>query len=163
MIDMQNDLIIRKAEDQDIDAILELIIQFYKESLKEYGLKISIATIKNNIKVFIDNHIIIIAEKNTDIIGVIAGIVVPSIFDDSQIIAQEIMWYINKDFREGSSGLRLLKSFEDICRFLGVNKIYSGHTNNLNPDRLNKFLVRQGYTSMETHYIKNIGDKDESI
>lgn len=151
-----NGAIIRDAEDKDIDEIVSLIYKFCEESLGEYNLSFSTETLKSTTKNFIDNLIGLVIEKDGQVVGMIGGVVSPSMFDSNQIVGQETVWYISKDYRGGSIGFRLMKEFEKRCKSMGATLVYMGHMNNLNADILKRFYEKGNYKSMETHYIKRI-------
>ncbi len=147
-------MIVRKAKINDTDSIIDLIYKFHEESLKEYKISINRNTIKKSTHNFINNNIALVLLDGEKIVGTMGGIVARSIFDENQLFAQEAVWYIDKDYRTGLGGMKLLKEFECRCKILGANKIAMMHMNNLNSNGLNKFYLKNGYVSMETHYIK---------
>lgn len=147
-------MIVRKAEIEDIEFITILIHEFYEESLKEYKITLNDETIDKTIRNFIKNNIALVLEHESKIVGMMGGIVARSIFNENQLFAQEAVWYINKDYRNGLGGIKLLKEFERICKIMGANLIAMIHMNNLNADGLNKFYLANDYIAMETHYIK---------
>ena len=106
---------LEKAKSDDIDSIKQLIKEFAEESLNEYKMSFDDNTLIDTIKQFIDNQIIFVAVKLKEIVGVIAGVIHPSIFDNKQLIAQETIWFVSKDERKGTVGWRLLDEFEKSC------------------------------------------------
>jgi len=148
--------IIRQAVLDDTEATLALIEEFYEESLKEYGLSFKVETLIDTIFNFITNHIGLVAEKDGKIIGVIGGVVMPSIFDKDQKIAQEVIWYITKEERKGTMGIRLLKAFEEECVKRGAKFISMIYMGNLLSDELKRFYEKLSYKLMENHFIKEV-------
>ena len=57
------ELTIRKATGEDKPRIIELIIEFYKESLRDFGIKFDLETLYETVQNFIDNQIGIVAEE----------------------------------------------------------------------------------------------------
>lgn len=148
--------IIRKGVLEDIEEVLGLIEEFYEESLKGYGLSFSCETLRNTINNFIVNQIGLVAEKDGKIIGCIGGIVVPSIFDNKEKIAQEAIWYVKKEERKGAVGIRLLKEFEKECILRGAKFISMIYEENLLAEELKNFYEKSGYKLMENHFIKGV-------
>lgn len=154
---MTQTLTIRKANILDKEDIKLLIDKFYEESLKDLGMKFTDYTIDKTIDNFVTNHIVILAQDGDKIIGVIGGLLVPSIFDETEIIAQEAMWYIDKEYRKGTLGTDLLLVFEEVAKELGVNHIVMVCMGNLNFEILNRYYTKNGYKLMENQFIKTIG------
>jgi len=125
-------IIIRKANILDKEDIKILIDKFYEESLKDLGMKFTYYTIDKTIDNFINNHIVILAQEGEKIIGIIGGMLSPSIFDENEIIIQEAMWYVEPEYRKGTLGTDLLLLFEEIAKELGINHIVMVCMGNLN-------------------------------
>jgi len=152
----KEELIIRDFFHIDFEQVKELIKEFYNESLKEYKITLDDATLDETLVGFIFPHVGIVAELNGNIIGCIGGYVSKSIFNKNQIMAQEAMWYMKKEFRNGTYGLRLLKAFEDKCKERGADLISMISIMNLNVEKVSDFYTRCGYSPMEFHFIKEI-------
>ena len=146
---------IRKGEYKDIEGVKELIKEFFQESLAWYKISLDDETITETMKSFVDKHISFVAEENGKIIGVIAGIISPSIFDKRQLFAQEAIWYVTKKAR-GIVGFKLIKVFEEECRKLGAKMISMICMSNLNFDILDRFYKNDGFALLENHYIKEV-------
>lgn len=153
--DEQKVSIIRTATSKDIPQIVSLTQEFFFESLYDYGFTSNITTLFETAKNLIDNHILLVAEKEK-IIGVIAGIVFNSLFDKSQTISQELVWYVKKEERGTSAGVRLLKAFEKQSKEKLANKIIMVHMNNLYTEPLKRFYRKNNYRLMEEQYIKEV-------
>ena len=147
---------IRKAELRDKDSIRTLITEFHKESLSEYGLSLDTDSINETIEGFIKNHIVLVAEKER-VIGVVAGVIANSIFDKSQKLAQEAIWYVSKDSR-GVMGFKLLKAFMDEWKLRGADFVVMGSVGNLYANELDRFYKKRNFKQMETYYIKTMGE-----
>lgn len=145
---------IRKAETKDVFAVSVLVKEFFEESLSEYGLLLDNKTIIETLEHYAKNLIAFVADENGVIAGVVGGLIVPSIFDKSQLIGQETIWYVDRNYRSGIIGLKLIKAFEDECKKQGANLIAMVHMGNLNADVLGKLYRHRGYKLMERQYIK---------
>ncbi len=143
---------IRLANVEDLLKIEQLIKEFYDESLKEY-ISLDTVSIRNTILNFIDSHIVLVDEE---LKGIIAGILSRSIFNNKEIFAQECMWYVSKDRRDGKLGIELWRAFEDKAKELGANKIIMIHMDNLNGNSMEKLYDRRGYKKLEWHFIKEV-------
>jgi len=151
---MTQTLTIRKANIIDIKDILELISEFYEEGLKECGLNFTDYSLYRTAEKFITNGIVIVVEDNESLVGIIGGAIIPSIFDETEKIAQEMMWFIKKDYRKGELAKDLLNRFEQEARNLGANHIAVAAMGNMRNEVLDRFYRHNGYTLMETQYIR---------
>ena len=156
MIELSKETIIRKVTREDKPQIIELIIQFYVESLRDFGIKFDLETLYETVQNFIDNQIGIVAEKEGVIVGVIGGMLAPSMFDKSQKIGQESIWYVTQKERKGSMGFKLIKEFERECIKRGANAIIMIHMSNLYPEVLDRLYKMNGFRLMESNYIKGV-------
>jgi GNAT superfamily N-acetyltransferase len=144
--------IICKMLSGDKPGVFKLLEEFQQESVKEYGFKISREQFELIISEYIDHTLI--AVKDGEVVGVIAGSIGTYPLDGSKIY-QEVVWYVSKQHR--SCGVRLLKALEDYCKEWGVKHIVMVHLGNSKADKLDEFYGRTGYKKMEVHYIKNLG------
>lgn len=147
---------IRKATIEDKNDIKRLVVEFHEESLGEFKLSFNWEDIDNLIKNFILNHITFVSQTNEKVDGIIAGMLTHSNFDKSEPIAQEFIWYLSKEARKGSTGIRLLKAFETKAKRLGAKFILMMYMGNLFKDTLEKLYRKNKYKHLESQYIKEI-------
>jgi len=147
-------LIIRKAELKDTQEIVGLVRRFFEEAIYDFGLKLDQETIEVTVDNYINNLITIVAEVEGKVVGVTGGVLMPSIFDKNQNIAQETVWYVDKNYRNGSIGLKLIKAFEKECLSRGANLIIMGLMGNLNTDILDRYYRKRNYKVLERNYVK---------
>ncbi len=148
-------LTIRKANIIDTKDILELISEFYEEGLKECGLRFTDYSLNKTAEHFINNGIVIVVQDEDNLVGIIGGIIIPSIFDETEKIAQEMMWFIKKEYRQGSLAKDLLQRFEQEAKLLGAKHIVMVSIGNMKNEILDRFYKNNGYRLLETQYIKN--------
>ena len=82
--------------------------------------------------------------------------IAPSMFDKSQKIGQESVWYVTQEARKGKAGLYLIKAFEVECIKRGANAIIMIHMSNLYPEILDRLYKINGFRLMESNYIKGV-------
>ena len=111
----------------------------------------TIKSIKENFKLN-DNIILIEKEKK----GLILGIVYPYIFNPQILIAQELGWWVEPEYRGTTVGVRLLKEFELQARKKGANKIIMASLHNEYKDKLASIYNKLGYAPLEYMYIKDL-------
>jgi len=147
-------VIIRKGELKDIDDLIVLIKGFFEESVNDYGFRINDETIRKTAILYITKLVVIVAEDAGSIAGFVAGVISPSIFDESQMIGQESVWYVGMNYRHGTIGLKLIKEFENECKSRGAELVVVGLMGNLNTDILDKYYKKRNYKLLQRDYIK---------
>ena len=149
-------MLIRKAEFYDYGGIRDLIFEFYNESVEDFIYEIDLDSIYITVNVLIEKYIMIVAIENDKAIGVIAGTIDPADYNHKLQIATEIIWFVTKEHRKGSIGIKLFKEFEKESTKRGATHIAMAFMENLHPDKLKGFYKSQGYTLMQTQYIRSL-------
>jgi predicted N-acetyltransferase YhbS len=147
---------IRQAEHKDIEGIVRLLMEFHEESVKEFGYSFDPKTLRTTSGMFIDNYIAMVACDDNVIIGVIAGVLIASMYDMKQQVASEIVWYVDKRYKQGSTGLKLAKRYEDECRERGADIITMGCFHGKNLDILDRYYTSRNFKPMEYQYVKGV-------
>ncbi len=142
---------IRKARVDDIINCLELLKEFQRESLGEYGFEVDIEQAQELVRQYVETSFIV--ELGGKIVGLLAGFITIFPLDNSRIF-HEIAWYVSKPHR--MTGVKLLKYVEDYCRKENIQHIVMVHMANLKSKKLGDFYTRMGYRALETHYIKPV-------
>jgi len=153
---------IRKITKEDIAGVSSLIRQFKEEALNKTMVSFDDMTLLKMINEAIEkgNPSIIVARDENRVVGMIAYVVIQSFYDENQIMALELMWYVSKDRRDNKVGHRLIEEAEKDCRAKGAESLImvAGHySENIRQDRaLDVLYRRKGYKKLESHYIKNL-------
>jgi hypothetical protein len=149
-------MLIREAVYADHINMPDLVAEFFDESLNTFVFAVDKDTVLKNCLVLIENYICIIAIEDDKIVGIIMGTVAPCDFNCDIIIATEIMWFVTKRRRNTMVGIKLFKKFEEVASERGSTHIAMGHMENLHPDKLKDFFIKQGYKPMQTQYIRSV-------
>ena len=105
-------LVIRPANEMDADWILGQLNQFsamYGTKLSLFGddEKYSRSLLQN----IIDNHIILVAEAASGLVGLVCGLLSPHHFNPKIKVLSEQFWWVAAEHRESRAGYLLLKEF----------------------------------------------------
>lgn len=143
---------IRPMEARDKEAVIALAMEFGRERLEKDGMFVDPVASSVQFDQFIElpNVIALVAEVDGVVVGMIVCFISPLVFT-SQIIGQEVVWYVNQAHR--SCGLRLLKKAESILLEKGCQSIMMV---GLNGDRSCEFYERFGYTLFQKSYMKRL-------
>lgn len=85
-------------------------------------------------------------------VGMIAGMSSEMIFS-REIIASEVIWWVDPEFRGGRRSLALKEAYEYWAKRIGAKYIQMA---NLNDDKIERYYQRTGYTLTEKAYLKVI-------
>lgn len=101
--------------------------------------------------------------QNKDIIcikqdgkGIILGILYPLYYNPSVIIAQELGWWVEPEYRNTMLGIKLLKEFEKEAKARGADKIVMYYLEAQTPDRVDSILKRLDYRHVEYNMVKDL-------
>ena len=143
---------IRKAELKDIEAIVALGVEFGEKSKHIHTLSVCQKTIWKTVCFALEypeSAVLLVAEDEKGISGVIYGIVTKSFFSED-LVLQELAWYS----RRKVFGFALFRAFEEEAKLRGIHKIVVGSK----PDffDLDKIYRKWNYKILENQYIKEI-------
>jgi GNAT superfamily N-acetyltransferase len=101
----------------------------------------------------ISDSIVIVADHDGELVGIIAAIdVSPHYAFNGQTVAGECFWWVHKDLRGSSLGIKLLRHFEDWGSKMHFDYLQVGAVDT----RTGKLLERLGYTEVSRTYMKKI-------
>lgn len=86
-------------------------------------------------------------------VGMIGGLCVPCTMT-AEKEAIEAFWYVQKDHRGTTTGIRLLQAFEKWAKQAGAKRIKMMHLSDLNADMMRNIYLRMGYAPLEQAYWK---------
>ena len=143
---------IRKMEPSDKQAVIDLAMEFSQERLNDERTYVDPVEASNQFDQFINlpNIVAYVAEENGSVVGMLVLVLSPLIFT-SRVVAQEIVWYVNKDHR--TCGVRLLKKVEIILKELGCQDIMM---TGLDGDHSCDFYERLEYKPFQHSYMKRL-------
>lgn len=100
------------------------------------------------------DSVILVAEKDGVVVGVAGAVIVPFYFNMAQQVAQEFFWFVEREYRNGSVGIRLYDALEQWARDGGAG-LMSMAALGCNPS-VSKFYFQRGYYQQETNYLRRL-------
>lgn len=88
--------------------------------------------------------------------GFIICSIAPSFLTPSLMQCSEIAWYVEKEYRGGSTAIKLMKKYEQLAVSKNCDLITMVALEQLDPIRTGNIYKKLGYKSLEHHYIKEI-------
>lgn len=142
---------ISSGRKEDIPLAYDLIDEFCKESLEQYGINLNREVVASIIEKFVDySYVMYVGDK---LVGLIAGFIAENQVSGKKYFHEQ-MWYVSKPYRR--YGLRLLKSIEIRCLSEGIKSFVLIHMGNLRPEEMRGLYEHLGYQFLEAHYVKNV-------
>lgn len=147
---------IRKVTEKDLLDLSFLSKQFAKEakqngynlSFKQDKFVSSFLAVVNN-----PNYYYLVAELDDEPVGFFLGAIYSPMFSED-IIAAEMFWWVDPDYRGKKVAVQMLKSFEDWANKAGASQVNVSDLQGVK--NLDKLYERLGYTKSEVTYRKDL-------
>lgn len=147
--------VIRPATMDDVDAIVEMGRRFYPESGYEATAPFCEEQIAGLAIVTMRDGVMLVAEKDGEVVGMACLHVEPFLFNPSVVIAHELVYWIEPEHRGGMMAARMLKAIEEACRAKGATTIRMA-TLSSSPEAADKLYMRAGFHLSEKYYSKGL-------
>ncbi len=95
--------------------------------------------------------ICIVADVNQKLVGCLYGIATEFYFSDF-LVCTELIWWVDEDYRNTSTGIKLFKAFEFWAKRIGAQ--YLSAVNTEGTTDLSKLYNHSGYHLAESTYVK---------
>lgn len=112
------------------------------------------ATLINHL-ISINNGIIVVAEKDGAIVGMLGGMVTEHFFS-RDLYACDFVVYIEPEYRGGSTVIRMIKLFEQRAIELGAKEVSLGISTELQSERTASLYEKLGYIRSGISTIKRV-------
>lgn len=145
---------IRNATLDDLPVILRLLkdsSDYYQSKHQLYGDDEMYS--HNIVTGIIQEHVFFVAEREGEIIGLIAGMLTPHIFNQDLMTLTQLFWWIKPEYRAGKTALRLLNAYNKAGEEKAKWIICTTHKHTPINDR--SFLKR-GFILNEKSFLKEI-------
>lgn len=100
-----------------------------------------------------NENIICIQQKGK---GIILGVVYPLFYNPNVLVAQELGWWVEPEYRGSPTAIRLLKDFEKEAKNRGATKIIMFYLDSQTPDKLDRLLSKMNYKHLEYNMVKEL-------
>jgi GNAT superfamily N-acetyltransferase len=148
---------LKLATPQDKNAIISLLLDFHRNSNYAH-FPLQWSKMDALIDVFTtdrENKVCILAEHMGEAVGLIAGQISESIFNDDKI-ASELIWWVDEKHRNSRIGLELFNAFEYWAKRSGCKHIQMVHLQTDKADRIHRLYSKRGYRVAESAYLKEL-------
>jgi predicted N-acetyltransferase YhbS len=149
---------IRAARTDDIPAIMRMGRQFFDAAGWPEVTTWDEASVSATLTGLIGGAIpgaLLVAERERDLVGMVAFMAFPFYFNHAATVAQEIFWWVEPGQRFGV-GAALLDAFEAEGAKRGATVFIVSAVARLRSDVLARFYARRGYHAAENTFIRKI-------
>ena len=105
-------------------------------------------------KQLLDNPNIICIQKENK--GIILGLIYPLFYNPNILVAQELGWWVEPEYRGSPLAIRLLKEFEKEAKNRGASKVIMFYLDAQTPEKLDKMLSKMNYKHLEYNMVKDL-------
>ena len=154
---------IRPATMDDIPQIVEMAKRFYPESPypaiygdmpKEQAAGLAIVAMQGMAESGIVPGVMLVAEQGDALVGMLCVHIDPATFTPA-VIAAELVWWMEPEFRGGMSAVRLVRAAEDDARAKGAT-VFNMCILSTSPPEAAELLKMLGYAPSHTVVTKRL-------
>jgi hypothetical protein len=147
-------MIIRLAEDKDLQAIYDLGFDSYSaEAVRNYDTVINKEKAKDSVANLVKNKTVFVATDNEKIIGVMVGMISDCIFSND-LIYSTLFFFMADRYRHLAKDF--LQALETILKYAHVTKFVISNPELNHGGKIERFYLMNGFKRLEVHMIKNI-------
>lgn len=145
--------VIRSATREDVPRIVEMARRFFPESGYARIAPMPDAQAAGLALITMDSGIMLVAEVDGTIAAMACLHIEPFLFNPAVTIAQELVFWIEPEFRGGMLAARMLRAIEERCNKRGVRVIRMA-TLPSSPEAAAQLYERSGFALSETYFVK---------
>lgn len=147
---------VRKAIPSDMTKIVELSDKFYQTTHYANDMPMCPMTVGMLVQSLTEHAIMLVAEHEGEIVGMIGCAVIPYIFNHAYNQCCEIVWYVDPSHRGLGIGPALIKANEEACNeFENVKRIQMIDLPSSPPEAA-AYYERTGYFLSERVFTKTV-------
>lgn len=148
-------LSLKLAAPEDLQDFLRMSKLFHEESPFHLVTTVSESRLTSLFQTAIDSKhtqvLILLLQSEQKSVGMLVGMVGSPVFSDD-LIASELAWYIEPEFRGSRKALQLVYAYEEWARRMGCKNVSMSLLTTLAD--ASKTYERLGYTKTEISYLK---------
>lgn len=147
---------LRLATENDVEAVLTMAKRFHEASPYS-DLSFSSATSYELFRAYLEGDktrlIIILSEQDGSPQGMVIGMASTPLFSQD-LMATEIAWWMNPEYRKTRDSLLLIQAYEDWTRRIGCKITQVAMLDEVT--NLEKFYLKRGFKRAEQSFIRTI-------
>jgi hypothetical protein len=141
---------IRTAETNDLPNLLRMSESFFNVSGYAELTTFNVADSEELLIRLIELGTILTDGKN----AMLGFVIFPLFMNKQTIMSQELFWWVDKEIRGTTAGIKLLKMAEKISKENGATVMNMLSLEDLNGEKVNKMYSKLGYKRKEQSYMR---------
>lgn len=146
---------IRKATQNDLRIIVEMSEKFYPQTAYINLTPFNANAAATLASALIDNGIMLVAEIDQKVIGMVGLVICPFPFDPDKLGAYEIIWWVEPEYQAKGVGKELLQAIDPAAKQAGAEFIHMVCMAN-SPIAAAAAYIKSGYDHTEMSFTKRI-------
>ena len=151
-------MMIRHATEEDLPDIVSMSERFYAQTSYPRWAPFDAMSVEALAKLLLQIGIVLLAEDDGIVVGMLAVIVAPTEFNNNVTAAGEIVWWVNEEARSTGAGVKLLRSIKPLCEVRGVRAIKMMVLADSPPQAVALYEA-MGYVHTESTYTLALGER----
>lgn len=146
---------IRKATQNDLRRVVEMAEKFYPQTAYIQLAPFNANAAATLASALIDNGILLVAEVEREVVGMVGLVLAPFPFDPNKVGAYEIIWWIEPEYQSRGVGKELLQAIDPAAKKAGADFIHMVCMAN-SPIAAAAAYIKSGYDHTEMSFTKRI-------
>lgn len=144
---------VRQATLADVPAVVAMSERFYATTSYSAWADFSPETVAALASNLAENHVLLVAEDESGVCGMVGLFVAPFMFNAARRAAYEVVWWVNPEAQGRGAGKALLAAIEPACKVKGADAVQMVHLEN-SPPQAAEIYARMGYAHTESSWTK---------
>jgi GNAT superfamily N-acetyltransferase len=145
---------VRIASPADTDALLAMGARFFAFSPFARLTTFDPEHARASIEQMREAGVVLVATVDGEIVGGLLGLLTPLWFNQSAMVASEVAWWVDPQYRGGAAGVRLLYTFEAWAKERGATAVSLSDLVLDGEQPAGSLIDKLGYTLVERSHVK---------
>lgn len=147
---------VRPATQDDVKAIVRMGRAFWAAIPHNLGIPYCPDSLAMTCMQMLDQGMLIYACDGENPVGAVGGLCSPLFVNREYLIAAELFWWVEPEYRNTGVGRKMLVEFENAASFAGARSLSMMAVEGLEIDKAAALYERCGYTPVERTWSKSL-------
>jgi ribosomal protein S18 acetylase RimI-like enzyme len=147
---------IRHAASEDLARIAEMGRPFWEMTPLAEMIPYDPASVEYYSQLMMESGVLLVVEIDGTVVGAAGALTMPALGNFNYLVAAELFWWIEPEYRSSGVGRALLAALEDALRTRGAKVFSMVAFENIEVDRVSSIYERSGYKRTERTFSKDL-------